>query len=241
MSGSSHLRFFRPFSGRPILVVHYPWQVHAHASIEVQWLPEGVPEPLNVRPLAFVDGYLKGELSVDADRCRRGAEKIATSTTRSKAGIKFDIYAKRNSLTNAAVWIHCHLPKAKDTTETRTAFVWLEDWALDGHTLYLDLPSDYYGKPGKLRFWMLRGKDTLWMETVAWPGLPSGTDDDMAAPGAKGAAKSDAAKGSPGDKTEGTAKPDADAKPKTAPPAKPAKKTAEEDDPFAAPEAKKKE
>ncbi len=243
MSGNSHLRFFRPFSGSPILIVHYPWQVHANPSVEVQWLADGEPEPPSRRPLVFVDGYLKGDLAVDAERCRAGAERVATSTSRSKAGIEFDIHAKRNSLTVPAVWVDCHLPLPGDKTETRTAFCMLQNWAVDGRTLYLDLPSDSFAKPGKLRFWMLRGQDTVWMETVAWPGMPGGADDKMSASTGAGAKK-------PGAQDGGNGKPAPGGKPaasgKAAPGAKPAKGVkkgndgAADDDPFAMPKATRK-
>lgn len=235
MAGTSHLRLFRPFSGSPILVVYYPWRLHANPSIEVQWLPEGEPAPANTRPFGFVDGYLKGEYLVDAERCRAAAEKIATSTSRTKGDFEFEFNAKRNSLGVPAVWVDCQLPKPDHKTETRTVFCLLENWAMDGRTLYLDLPLDRYAKPGKLRLWMLRGKDTVWMETVAWPGLPGGTDDGMAAPAGAGTQK-------PGDKKAPPSDKDGKAATKPAKPAKPPKKADEDnaDDPFAAPAPAKK-
>ena len=81
---------------------------------------------------------------------------------------------------------------------------------------------------------MLRGKETVWMETVAWPGLPGGAGDDMG-PADAGASKPGDKIATPSDKSANGAKP---AKP--AP--KPAKKAAEDDtdDPFAVPAPAKK-
>lgn len=230
MAGASHLRLFRPFSGSPILVVYYPWRLHANPSIEVQWLPEGEPAPANTRPFTFVDGYLKGEFLVDAERCRAAAEKIATSVSRTKGDLAFEFNAKRNSLGVPAVWVDCRLPKPDQKTEIRTAFCLLENWAMDGRTLYLDLPLEHYAKPGRLRLWMLRGKDTVWMETVAWPGLPDGKEGVMAAPAGAEVQK-------PGDKK---ALPSDAVGKAPSKPAQPAKKASEEDDPFAAPAPEKK-
>jgi hypothetical protein len=52
----------------------------------------------------------------------------------------------------------------------RAAFVALESWSLDKNRLYLDLPKDFFAKPGKLRVWFMAGDRAMWSETVDWPG-----------------------------------------------------------------------
>ena len=245
----SHLRIFRPYSGNQILVVNYPWRQHARASIEVQWLAEGEPEPANTRPLGFVAGYVKGDVGVDVERCRTAGENLPTTIARSKGDLDFEINAKRNSLGVSAAWVDFHWKRPDAKTETRSAFCLLESWALDGRTLYLDLPPRFYDQPGKLRLWMLRGKDTVWLETIPWPGMPGAVDEMPPAsvvqvkPGdrkpTQGGKTGEGAKPAAGEKTAPAAKP---APAKAAKPAKKADEgTADADDPFAAPKPKKKE
>jgi len=229
--------------------------VHQGASIETQWLADDKPDPLSLRPLGFVNGFVHGGISLDIERCRDQGERVACTASRSKRDIDFDINAKPNSLSKSAVWVDFHLPTPDLKTETRTAFCLLESWALDQRTLYLDLPPKYYSQPGRLRVWMLRGKDTVWMETIRWPGMQGATDEMDAAAGrrVKPAEGESGAKPGPGQRVGAGAKPEAGkraAEPaKAAPRAKPSaakkpnkvaegakKPSGDEGSPFDAPE-----
>ena len=228
------VRVMRPYVGHPILVIDYPWRIHARPSLEVLFLPEGQPEPLDRRPLAFVDRFLHGDLAMDVYRSQDRGERVAFTMKVSKQGVELEIHGKRNSLSKPAVWVDCHWSRPDLKTETRTVFCLLDWWAVDDRTLYLDLPAAYYSQPGRLRIWMLAGKDTVWTHTIAWPGMPG-------AAGAKAAPNATAPAPTPADEepvhagqAEATAKPRPNAKPVA--PAKPPKPAggpaADEDNPF---------
>jgi len=171
----------------------------------VQLLPLDQPEPTDTRPFGFLARFVKGEIAVDLQRCLDQGERVAVSMSRFKDGVGFEINGKRNSLGKSAVWADFHLKTAESTAQTRTALFWLEPWAADGRTLYLDLSPKYYSRPGKLRVWMLRDDDTVWMETIAWPGMPGAVDETAVATsvaprpaGSKARGKAENAKEPPG-------------------------------------------
>ncbi len=228
-----------PYAGDPILVIDYPWQTHACPSVEVQWLPEGRPEPLSTRPLTFVDAYMKGDFALDIGRCRDRGERVACNTKVTKFGMDLELNGKRNSLSRPAVWIDCHLTKPDKTTDTRTVFCLLDSWSVDQRTLYLDLPEAYYAQPGRLRVWMMRGPDVVWTHSITWPGMGGSLAAGAKAPHEGKAAASVPPDQKPADeaKAEGAGKapaekPGAGAKPTPKPP-RPAKEpAAEADNPF---------
>jgi hypothetical protein len=168
----ARVRVVRPYSGDPLLVVTYPWKLHDRPSIEVQWLSDKEPAADGIRSLGFVNGFMHGQLSVDIYHCQDRGERVAASISRAERGVDMEIHAQRNFLSRSAVWVHCHFKTVEGKPQTRTVFCLLDDWAQGDRTLYLELPPRHYAAPGRLRIWMLRGADTVWMETIAWPGMP---------------------------------------------------------------------
>jgi len=177
----SYARVVRPYTGSPVLVIDYPWVIHARPSIEVQLLSDGDTDLSGRKPLCFVDAYMKGQLLLDVHSTRDRGERLAFIMKTTERGIDLEINGRRNSLSRPAVWIDCHVKTADEKTETRSVFCLLDSWAVDRRTLYLDLPAKHYSQPGKLRVWFLREKDTVWMQTVAWPGMPKAAESETIA------------------------------------------------------------
>jgi hypothetical protein len=227
---ASYARVVRPYTGSPVLVIEYPWNIHASPSVEVQLLSDGDTDLLGSKPLCFVDAYMKGQLLLDVHSTRDRGERLAFTMKTTERGTDLEINGRRNSLSRPAVWIDCHL-KTPDLmkTETRSVFCLLDSWAVDRRTLYLDLPAKYYAQPGKLRVWFLREKDTVWIQTVAWPGMPKSAESEAIVQERKPAGRKPAVEKPPaGGKGEAGVKPAPAGKAKPA--AKPAarKKTGED-------------
>lgn len=191
-SEANFLRVVRPYAGPPLLVVEYPWQLHPKVSIEVQWISQGQPLPADPRPLTFRERLWKGDVESDAYRCLDAAERVKSSAKRHVQGIDISLSAQRNSFNQPALTVQCQFTTPDGLANSRTAYCLLDRWALNGRTLQFDLPEEHYGLPGTLRVWLLRGKDTVWLQTVAWPGIPGAPAPQVA--GVKEPAKPASAK-----------------------------------------------
>jgi hypothetical protein len=202
-------------TGGPILAVKYPWKRHVRASVEVRVLdPSEVDNPL-IRPLFFLHDLMKGNVTTAVYRCQDDSEDVAQTAVFSKDALDFEIFGARNALGRPAVCVACRTattrhpadtsgepgdlaakaiallgPALEREPETWAAFPLLLAWALDERTLYLQLPAEYFSRPCKIRVWLLRGKDVVWVATTDWPGYPGaiGTRE----PAAPGTAESEA-------------------------------------------------
>jgi hypothetical protein len=187
-------------NGAPILVVKYPWKRHVEPSVEVRALdPSEVDNPL-IRPLLFLRDVMKGNVTKAVYRCQLDSEDIAQTAVFSKDAMDYKILGARNSLGRPAVCVACktattrrtakkpsepgdsaaeavaaveaYRPLLKREPETWAAFPLLSAWALDERTLYLQLPAEYFFRPTKIRVWLLREEDIVWVATTDWPGYP---------------------------------------------------------------------
>ncbi len=170
-----HLSLFALESGLPLLVVDYPWKVHAKTSIEVYLVPAGAEPPRRIEPFLFRHRFFHGGVLVAAYECLDEAARVPTSTTFTQDETDWEILGARNDLGRPAVTVLRRF-SAKDRTAARgepgalAVFLFLEHWAVRADRLHLELPESDFAGPGTLHVWFLRGEKPLWKETLAWPG-----------------------------------------------------------------------
>jgi len=176
MPEAPHLSLRRQPSGEPILVVHYPWHRHQHPSIEMRLLEPKDREPSAWKPIFFVANYLKEDAIRAIRHCLDHGEDLPAKATFTHyaAGqkVQFEVTGQRNALERASVVIHGLSELEGPRSGNRLVFCPLEPWALDRHTLWLELPTKDASKPCRIRVWFLRHDDIVWEETLAWPGYP---------------------------------------------------------------------
>lgn len=185
----SRVSLFREPGGKLILVVNYPWKLHARPSVEVRLLGQGEPEDLKIQPMYFRWKHMKGDTTVAVYRCQDGCEDYPVSAPVRDREIEFNVLGDRNSLGTPAVCAARSVVRqevarkssAKGKPGAAAAFPLLEPWAVSKELLYLDLPEGYFADAGTMRVWFLRDDQVLWSETLSWPGLdPSGTKPQAA-------------------------------------------------------------
>jgi hypothetical protein len=175
----SHVEINVDTDGKLAVVVHYPWQVHERASVEVQLSTDKGAEALVPAPLAFVGRWMKGEVT-NAVYAAREQSAGATSKTMTRQDREFEIRGAINGVGKRGVSVV--FPEKRPLNEGLLAkfvrgegphavFFLLNSWAVDRTTLRLELPAREFGRSGTLRVWFLRDADVVWTETVAWPGI----------------------------------------------------------------------
>ena len=181
-------------TGERLLQIDYPWQAFKKASVEVWLVTKNSPAHARIKPLYFVDQRLKGEVSVKVGECLAEAYGVGKTQLIPDERAVFRIIGVRNSLGKPAVSIVGRSKEDQTTPEdiakskkkanklenteeepplpfgTWAAFCDLENWAANRHELSLDLPPEYFAKPGKLYVWFLRGDTILWEERLEWKG-----------------------------------------------------------------------
>jgi hypothetical protein len=83
---------------------------------------------------------------------------------------EFEILGARNLLGRPAVTVVFPAREVGADAAARAVFFLLDSWAIDDHTLWLDLPGEHFSRPGRLRLWFYRDSTILWWKTLAWPG-----------------------------------------------------------------------
>lgn len=170
--GESFVSVLTRHTGEPILVVKYPWKRHARPSVEVRILDEEEVDNRLIRPLFFMHDIFKGEVTTAVYHCVERSEDVPLTAAFSRGEIDFTIFGARNSLGRPSASVACRTTTVDPPPETRAAFCLLDTWAVDQRTLYLDLPSEYFARPRKIRVWFLRDKDIVWTADTTWPGTP---------------------------------------------------------------------
>lgn len=199
---------------KPMLIVHYPWKALTKASIEARMLREDNPSTEEseeddddnaLRPLAFVARMMRGDVTLAVYRCldlTEEAKRVKSFTTPvlrhpDRSAAEFQVIAQKNHLGRAAgTVVFPPMKGGKDPKGNalpspepmaRAIYFPLAPWATDQETLRIELPSEHFAKPGRLRIWFLRDGDTIWWQTVAWPGLPNGATAEKDATKSSGA------------------------------------------------------
>ena len=169
--GVSRVAVMEQASGEPILVINYPWTKHARPSVEVRLLADAEADTYELRPLCFVDDFMKGEVTVRVYHCQDRSADTPLGITFTEREIEFEVLGERNSLGRPSVRVACRTKTGHREWGAVAVYCLLESWAVDQRTLYLDLPPAYFAKPGRIRVWFLRGKDIVWSELAKWPGI----------------------------------------------------------------------
>lgn len=175
----SRVSLFREPGGKLILMVDYPWKVHAKPSMEVRLLGKGEPDDLEVRPMYFRWKYMRGTTTVAVYRCQDECENVPTSAPVRQDDVEFEVLGDRNALGTPAVCIAREVVRKEATARgapamqpgAAAAFPLLKPWAVSKALLYLDLPEAYFAEAGRMRVWFLRDDRVVWSEDVSWPGL----------------------------------------------------------------------
>jgi hypothetical protein len=166
----ARISIVRQVTGQRALMIDYPWQVHAKPSVEIRLVTGDQADTSAVRPLFFVAEMMKGEVLVKVQQCLQAAFEAGTTRQVSKDGVDLDILGRRNSLGQPAVCVAARTKKDDPAPGVSGVFCLLDSWAKDRHTLCLDLPQEYFDKPGDLYIWFLRGDTVLWRDRADWPG-----------------------------------------------------------------------
>ena len=157
-------------SGRQVLVVDYPWQVHARASVEIFLADEDQAEPAGAHPAFFRSRHFKGEMRLKLYRCQDRSALGMIRRTQSDEKTEFEILGRRNGLSKLST---CVVAKTLDDHPLGGAaavFCLLDPWSVDRKLLCLEPPREYFSRAGELHVWFLRDDKILWHQTVAWPG-----------------------------------------------------------------------
>ncbi len=165
-------------TGKPLLVIHYPWRVHTRPSVEVRWLGNDEADTGEIRPLQFVADLMKGDITSAVYDIRDKAAQTAVKRTLKIQGRECEILGDRNALGKpAATVVFPFQPTTaaeRDAAVDRAAravFFPLDAWAVDRRTLRLELPAADFAEPGRIRVWFYREGNLLWWKTLAWPGV----------------------------------------------------------------------
>ena len=175
--GECFVSVFEQPTGEPILIIDYPWRRHARPSVEVRTLDDTEVGNSLIRPLFFVSDIMKGKVTTGVYHYQDLCEDVPQTATFAEGDIDFEILAQRNSLERPSVCVACRSEPVNSPPEARVAFCLLDAWAVNERMLHLELPPEYFSQPGKIRVWLLRGKDIVWSETAAWPGTSEGVAD----------------------------------------------------------------
>ncbi len=170
--GESFLSIDHRAAGQPILVVNYPWQEYAKASIEIRQVAPDEVDNWQIKPLFFSHEFFNGRTSMAISRCLVRAAGTATSDEFTLSKIDFEILADRNSFNSPSVCVGCrtgYKPEGEHKV-SRLVFPVLEDWSPDRSKLHLDLPAAYFPNKCTVRVWLLRDHKVVWTATVPWPG-----------------------------------------------------------------------
>jgi hypothetical protein len=173
--GESYVSVLSRPTGEPILVIRYPWKRHERPSVEVRILDEAeVGNPL-IRPQFFAHDLMKGDITKALFDCQDKSEDVAQRVTFAEGRTDFSIHGARNVLGRPSVCVSSRTIRTSTTDpppETRAAFPLLRPWSIDQRTLYLELPAEHFSERSKIRIWLLRRKDIVWVADTTWPGTP---------------------------------------------------------------------
>ncbi|MDD4266691.1 MAG: hypothetical protein PHO07_00825 [Pirellulales bacterium] len=176
---ASYVSIETPAGGRPMLVIRYPWRVHARSSVEVCTYVAGeADDSPRIRPLYFRSDFMKDEFTIGVYRAQDDSSSVRVVAQMARRDIDFAAIGNRNLFGQPSVVVVCRtsITQQKDEQEPeqarRAIYPLLEPWAADRRTLFLSLPEVNFSDAAKIRVWFLSGGDVVWSEVKQWPGLP---------------------------------------------------------------------
>jgi hypothetical protein len=170
-----HVSLVKHRSGAPVLLMEYPWKVHARASIELRLVTGDNPQPVEAPPLYFLQTRMK-KANDAVQRCYSHASEAGEKAPfKTDDGIDLEIIGRRNVLEKPSLYVVERIKADKKdegaTAGAAAALIMLDSWAMNEKLLYVDLPPDAFAAPGKLHVWFLRADKPLWKEVIDWPGV----------------------------------------------------------------------
>ena len=175
--------------GVPTVVIHFPWKAFTKPSVEMAiWTDKGGYGERLLLPTRFVATQMKNEWLVAVDRAREEARQMAVHRTLTAFERTVDLLADKTELGKPAVSLVIPPRQPDEEAVAKIAdrdlrlkemfagrthqfiFPFLQDWAWNDRTLWLELPPKFSAKPGTLHVWFLRDNEPIWSEAIAWPG-----------------------------------------------------------------------
>lgn len=157
---------------KPLLVIHYPWQVHWRPSVEVRQLADHEQDTPAVNPLRFRAEIMKAEVTAAVYQCRDQSAETPYKRKLRHGDAEYLIAGTKNRLGRGSVYVLFPPKAGSQDLSARLVYPLLDCWAMDPRTLMLELPESYFVRPGRIRVWFLREGTVLWWKTVIWPGQP---------------------------------------------------------------------
>lgn len=160
--------------GEPVLQIQYPWYELPRPSVQIGWFEESA-DPASAEPLP-IDGTIAEEIwQKQVDRLNKptypsSVELVKTSVTFIDRGNGelITLRGRENLLGKEAAYA------VQEQTGTPVVIYLLDRWAdPQGVLCFAQGDFDLTAKlqnPGKLRVWLLSEEQTVWSETVSWPG-----------------------------------------------------------------------
>ena len=185
---AARVSLVRDPGGRQVLIVAYPWKVHARPSVEVRLLSPGEADDERVQPMYFRWKHMKGDTTAAVYRCQDRCDDAPVRAAVPVGDEELEVLGQRNSLGKPAVavarWTNTD-PKVRLEPGAAAAFPLLDAWSVDEKLLYLDLPDDYFAAPGAVRVWLMRDDRVVWSEKLEWPGSGKAAKKRAAKPAPK--------------------------------------------------------
>ena len=97
----------------------------------------------------------------------------ASAQIPTKDGGLVELFTTKNALGKSPRTLVGYLKRKSDNSPIGAICVFfdLELWASnDSDRLLLEAPTNYFSDPGKLRVWFFSGENSVWSETLTWPG-----------------------------------------------------------------------
>jgi hypothetical protein len=161
-------------SGENVLAVRYPWKKHEKASLEVRLIPDKNDFAARVKPLRLASMRIEPETQKHIFKMFDDALTRPSTWSAEIGGIRWEIFAQANYRDRGAYWFITTPEKgAKKENEffgNAAVFTLLDPWVIDNRLMMFDLPRKYFGKPGKMYVWFLRGDRIVWQQELMWPG-----------------------------------------------------------------------
>ncbi len=178
---TSYVSVESPAGGQPMLVIRYPWWVHARSSVEVCTYVAGEEDDSpRIRPLCFRSDFMKDEFTIGVYRAQDDSSSVRVVAQMTRRDIDFSAIGERNLFGRPSVVVVCRtsITRQKEVKEPeqvrRAIYPLLEPWAADRRTLFLSLPEVNFTEAARIRVWFFSGADVVWSEVKQWPGLPKG-------------------------------------------------------------------